>query len=703
MHCSYLKKEEDWKNWKWQIKNSVRDIESFEMFSGVSFSQKDKQYIQKTIEQFPLSITPYYISLIDSNNYVDDPIFRQCFPSTKELDIAGADHVDPLSEDADSPVKHITHRYPDRVLFHISNKCAMYCRHCTRKRKVGDADRSPKKKELLNGIEYIKNTPEIRDVLLSGGDPFMLSDEFIDWLLTEIEKIPHVEIIRIGTRVPVVLPFRITDKLTGILKRRKPLWLNTHFNHPNELSAAATQALSKLADAGIPLGNQSVLLAGVNDCVRIMKELVHKLVQNRVRPYYLYQCDLSTGLSHFRTPISKGIEIIEGLRGHTSGMAVPTFVVDAPGGGGKIPLMPQYQLSNSPNKVVLRNYEGIITTYEEPLEYEHRHCDLDCHNCSLFLKLDAAKKVAPVGIKKLLSDFDDEISLIPKGNERIEKRSSEDVTTRMGDTIFQHGKNSNRVYMMHLGNENPECIIEQIQSLASAKGYSKILFKAPARVKPLLESRGYVTEARIPTLYRSGEDGFFLARYLSDERQHVANRDELDAILLQCLEKRKTTHPETYLPYGCLLTKGKAENAPQLAELYRQIFESYPFPIHQKEYIENTMKDGSEYYCVWQGGELVAAASMEKKRSEGYAEMTDFAVQPEFRGRCLAEILLHEMERSAVRQDIRTAFSIARAVSWGMNACFARQGYSFSGMLPNNTNICNALESMNVWHKTLCG
>jgi len=236
---------------------------------------------------------------------MNDPIFKQSFPSPSELIISKCDMKDPLSEDKDSPAPGITHRYPDRVLFHISNTCSMYCRHCTRKRKVGDVDSVPEKDEVLAGIEYIKNNPAVRDVLLSGGDPLMLSDEYLDWILTELENIPHVEVIRIGTRMPVVLPYRITDELVEMLKKHHPLWINTHFNHPGEITTSSKNALSKLADAGIPRGNQTVLLAGINDCHRIMKRLIHKLVQNRVRPYYLYQCDLSKGLTHFRTPVGR--------------------------------------------------------------------------------------------------------------------------------------------------------------------------------------------------------------------------------------------------------------------------------------------------------------------------------------------------------------------------------------------------------------
>ena len=248
----------------------------------------------------------------------------------------------------------------------------------------------------------------------------MLSDDYLDWILTELNSIPHIEVVRIGSRIPVVLPYRITDELVLMLKKHHPLWLNTHFNHPRELTQSSREALRKLADAGIPLGNQSVLLAGVNDCPQIMKKLNQKLVQNRVRPYYLFQCDLSEGLSHFRTPIGKGIEIMESLIGHTSGFAVPRYVVDAPGGGGKIPLMPNYIVSWSANKVVLRNYEGVITTYKEPDDYKSIPCDGNCDKCGLQLKLGEEEQTA-VGVEKLLTDAD-EISLIPKGNLRMKRR-----------------------------------------------------------------------------------------------------------------------------------------------------------------------------------------------------------------------------------------------------------------------------------------
>lgn len=412
----------NWKDWKWQIKHSIRSLEKFEYLTGIKFSQKEKVDLQKTFEKFPLSITPYYLSVIDASNYRNDPVFKQAFGGIEELTILKSEHSDPLSEDRDSPVEGITHRYPDRVLFHVSNICSMYCRHCTRKRKVGDVDFVPSKAQLSAGIEYIRKTPQIRDVLLSGGDPLMLPDNKIDWLLSEISQIPHVEVIRIGTRMPVVLPYRITDNLVSILQKYHPLWINTHFNHPNEITSSAKESIAKLANGGFPLGNQSVLLADVNDCPRIMKSLLHKLVQNRVRPYYLYQCDLSEGLSHFRTPIGKGIEIMESLIGHTSGFARPTYVIDAPGGGGKIPVMPNYIISWSTNKVVLRNYEGIITTYKEPDSYEPKLCDRDCGNCDLDLNLGEIDETGAIGIEKLLSDSYDTISLIPEDNERLQRR-----------------------------------------------------------------------------------------------------------------------------------------------------------------------------------------------------------------------------------------------------------------------------------------
>jgi lysine 2,3-aminomutase len=413
-----------WRDWKWQVKHTVSNIKTFENLLGIKFTDEEVIGLEETLQKFPLSITPYYLSLIDKNNYSTDPVFRQSFPSPSELVISQCDHEDPLHEEADSPAPGITHRYPDRVLFHISNVCSMYCRHCTRKRKVGDVDSIPGREEIALGLEYIRQTPVIRDVLLSGGDPLMLSDDYLDWILTELRKIPHIQVIRIGTRMPVVLPYRITDELVELFKKHHPLWINTHFNHPREITPSAKAALAKLANAGIPLGNQTVLLAGVNDCPLIIKALVQKLVENRVRPYYLYQCDLSEGLSHFRTTVGKGMEIMESLIGHTSGFAVPTYVIDAPGGGGKIPVMPNYLITLATNKVVLRNYEGVITTYQEPDSYEPVFCDRNCTDCKLQLNLDGADEYEVTGILRLLADHDDTISLTPEDNDRMKRRGN---------------------------------------------------------------------------------------------------------------------------------------------------------------------------------------------------------------------------------------------------------------------------------------
>ena len=421
-HIESESKLSHWLDWKWQVRHAIKTIDQFELLTGIQFTAEERIELQKTIDHFPLSITPYYLSLIDKDNYQNDPIFKQAFADPRELIISKDEMKDPLSEDRDSPVPGITHRYPDRVLFLVSNVCAMYCRHCTRKRKVGDVDNIPSKSQIQLGLNYIKNSPQVRDVLLSGGDPFLLSNDYLDWILTELRAIPHVQVIRIGTRTPVVLPYRITEDLVSMLKKHHPIWINTHFNHVKELTDSSRKALAMLADAGIPLGNQSVLLAGVNDCPRIMKELVQRLVKNRVRPYYMYQCDLSEGLSHFRTPVGKGIEIIESLIGHTSGFAVPTYVIDAPGGGGKIPIMPNYLISWNTNKVILRNYEGVITSYKEPDNYPNRECDRDCENCNLELNINEGDETNAIGIEKLLSDSNDTISLIPSDNERIQRR-----------------------------------------------------------------------------------------------------------------------------------------------------------------------------------------------------------------------------------------------------------------------------------------
>ncbi|MBS6507318.1 MAG: lysine 2,3-aminomutase [Paraclostridium bifermentans] len=355
-----------WNDWNWQVKNRITTVEELKKY--VPLTENEEQGVQECLKTLRMSITPYYLSLIDPSN-PDDPIRKQSIPVSLELKVSDADLDDPLHEDGDSPVPGLTHRYPDRALLLITDQCAMYCRHCTRRRFAGQNDGAQPVDRIDKAIEYIRSTPVIRDVLLSGGDALLMSDERLEYIISKLREIPHVEIIRIGSRVPVVMPQRITDDLVNMLKKYHPIWLNTHFNHPNEITPESMEACKKMADAGIPLGNQSVLLRGVNDCMHVMKKLVNDLVKIRVRPYYIYQCDLSNGIEHFRTPVSKGIEIIEGLRGHTSGYCVPTFVVDAPGGGGKTPVMPNYVISQSHDKVILRNFEGVITTYSEPKNY----------------------------------------------------------------------------------------------------------------------------------------------------------------------------------------------------------------------------------------------------------------------------------------------------------------------------------------------
>jgi lysine 2,3-aminomutase len=361
-----------WNDWKWQVKNRIETLEQLKQY--ITLTPEEENGVKESLKTLRMAITPYYLSLIDPND-PNCPIRKQSVPTIAETHQAGADLLDPLHEDEDSPVPGLTHRYPDRVLFLITDQCSMYCRHCTRRRFAGQHDCESPKERIQKSIDYIARTPQVRDVLLSGGDGLLVSDAMLESIIERLRAIPHVEIIRIGTRTPVVCPQRITDDLVNMLKKYHPIWVNTHFNHPNEITPESAEACAKLANAGIPLGNQSVLLRGVNDCVHVMKQLVRNLVKIRVRPYYIYQCDLSMGIEHFRTPVSKGIEIIEALRGHTSGYAVPTFVVDAPGGGGKIPVMPQYMISQGPNKVILRNYEGVITTYTQPEDYvDECHC-----------------------------------------------------------------------------------------------------------------------------------------------------------------------------------------------------------------------------------------------------------------------------------------------------------------------------------------
>ncbi len=395
----------EWNDWKWQVENRIDTVDKLKKI--INITAQEERDIACVLERFRMGITPYYAAHMDR----DDPrcpIRMQAVPTIAETHISTADMIDPLHEDTDSPTPGLTHRYPDRVLFLITDQCSMYCRHCTRRRFAGHADDEVSMENIDKGIEYIRNTPQVRDVLLSGGDCLLVSDGKLEYIIKNLREIPHVEIIRIGTRTPVVCPQRITDDLVNMLKKYHPIWLNTHFNHPKEFTPESKEALRKLADAGIPLGNQSVLLRGINDCTHVMRNLVHELVKNRVRPYYIYQCDLSLGIEHFRTSVGTGIEIIEGLRGHTSGYAVPTFVVDAPGGGGKIPVMPNYVISQSADKVILRNFEGVITTYTEPgLPKLECHCDV----------CQGRKRDSLTGVAGLLAGND--LSLEPT---RLERR-----------------------------------------------------------------------------------------------------------------------------------------------------------------------------------------------------------------------------------------------------------------------------------------
>lgn len=346
--------KQEWNDWHWQLSNRINSESLFRMFL---LTDAEKKALNNKVK-LPLNITPYYASLINRDDLAD-PLRKAVIPVFSEFLHSKEEALDPLAEEHCSPVEGIVHRYPDRVLFLVTDFCSTNCRYCTRSRLVGHQD----SKYNFNfsswekGIKYIAEHSEIRDVLISGGDPLTLPEEYLDWILSRIRQISHVEVVRIGTKVPVVMPMRITNSLVRMLKKHHPLWISIHFTHPNEFTPESKKALERLADVGIPLGSQTVLLKGINDDVATMKSLMHKLMQNRVKPYYLYQCDPILGSSHFRTSIEKGIEIIEGLRGHTSGYAIPTYVIDAPGGGGKIPIIPNYYLGKDKKNVILRNYE----------------------------------------------------------------------------------------------------------------------------------------------------------------------------------------------------------------------------------------------------------------------------------------------------------------------------------------------------------
>jgi lysine 2,3-aminomutase len=341
--------------WQRLVKETITNPESLADILAV-----DVEELKKIHKEFPFRVNPYYLSLIEEKG---DPIWKQVIPNIREILSDGFD--DPLSEEEQSPLPNLVHRYPDRVLFYVNYMCSVYCRFCTRKRKVGDPT-SVSDNAIEMALDYIRQHTEVRDVIVSGGDPLMLSDKKIEFILRELRAIEHVEIIRIGSRAPVTLPQRITPELCDILKRYHPLYLNTHFNHPREITPESKKACEMLADAGIPLGNQTVLLRGVNDDAAVMKKLMQKLLTIRVRPYYIYQADLVKGTEHFRTSVQKGLEIIAALRGHTSGLAVPHYVIDAPGGGGKIAIIPDPIISFDENEIVLKNYEGKVYKYPLP-------------------------------------------------------------------------------------------------------------------------------------------------------------------------------------------------------------------------------------------------------------------------------------------------------------------------------------------------
>jgi len=353
----------EWNDWHWQYKNRVRDVESLSRV--LELSETERGEIGECLKRFRMAATPYYLSLIHPHD-LHDPVRMQAVPSIHETEIWPWELADPLDEEGESPVPNIVHRYPDRVLFLVTRCCAMYCRHCTRRRLVGEEDYCISREQIETALDYIRRTTAIRDVLISGGDPLTLSDERLEYILSRLREIGHVEVIRIGTRVPVTMPMRITPELMAMFKKYQPIWINTHFNHPNELTPDSIAACGRIVDAGIPLGNQSVLLKGVNDSAETMKTLLLGLVKARVRPYYLYQCDLSEGLQHFRTDVRTGIDIIQKLTGSISGFAVPKFVIDAPGGGGKVPMNPEYIVSIDDERVVMRNYLGKRYEYPQP-------------------------------------------------------------------------------------------------------------------------------------------------------------------------------------------------------------------------------------------------------------------------------------------------------------------------------------------------
>ena len=394
-----------WNDWHWQMRHRLTSVA--DLMRVLTLTPEEEEGVARALQHLRMAITPYFASLLDPRN-PNCPLRRQVVPTIHELQVAQADMADPLSEDEHSPVPGLVHRYPDRVLVLVTDQCASYCRHCTRRRLVGAKQQVMSLEQMNRVVSYVAQHTEVRDVLISGGDPFIMSDRHIEYLLSRFRALPHVEILRLGTRVPVFLPQRITPELVAMLHRYQPLYVNIHFNHPAEITPEVKEACARLADAGIPLGSQTVLLRGINDCPHIMKRLMQLLLSIRVRPYYLYQCDLSQGIEHFRTSVAKGIEIIENLRGHTTGFAVPQFVIDAPGGGGKVPILPQYLISMSEGKAIVRNFEGRICAYSQPEDYHHQ-CQNDCTYCL------EESRCRPVGVAGMLES--DQVVLGGEGRE----------------------------------------------------------------------------------------------------------------------------------------------------------------------------------------------------------------------------------------------------------------------------------------------
>jgi lysine 2,3-aminomutase len=380
--------------WQQMVRDSVHTVDQLVEKFGI-----DRTVAESLNEFFQVRINPYYLSLIRQPG---DPIWLQCVPDIKELNDFDAND-DPLNEDAMSPVPNITHRYPDRALFLTTSQCGLYCRFCTRKRKVGDQEKISMK-GLEAAFTYLEQHTEIRDVILSGGDPLMLTDVMLEKILKRLRTIPHIEIIRLGTKMPCVLPQRITPKLVEMLKKYHPIYVNTHFNHPWEITPESSKACEMLSDAGCPVGNQMVLMKGVNDDAMVVRELMQKLLKIRVRPYYIYMADQTKGTHHFRTSIAKGLEIIEKLRGWTSGLAVPHFVIDAPGGGGKIPLIPNYVLHYDEDKIILRNYENKVFAYENQREHDPKN-GKPAHQLEKRTAKEKTRKTIPSTRKIVLADL----------------------------------------------------------------------------------------------------------------------------------------------------------------------------------------------------------------------------------------------------------------------------------------------------------